>query len=916
MARFFDSYVPPAVYAEVKREVGTITPSGFARVPFLVGIGREVRQIDNYELHRGASSTGDYFIEKEDLSSQADGTNQDFLTSFSPITDGKGNLVTDVFDVTITVDGRSVQPLYINAAAGLVRLAIPPSSTSKVLITYYFDTQDNFIPKEDLTGQVATGNKNFYVGHPVITDGTNSGMATTNTSAVKVYVNDVLLAKEQITQVDGNSGLVQLATDPAFGQTVKISYYRANWVDTFDVLPSQNVASILRVGDGPDQAKYIPGVDYVLKNNRVIWGTSFTMIPSNTLPGSTPISATNAQILLKDQWLVGQEAAETPTGTLRTFTVSHPIMDGTGLGKESYSPSSIRVYVGTDPTSARAAGTKEVVQISSENQAITLYEAPLAGTKVFVDYYTSFIADEAFTLRCNTTGGVGLGTYLILNDRDEIVPAIDQTLASVADPDFATEGITMNPLGQDFRVTPGYSVAETITVTFTTATTFTVTSSNPSGSAGTGNLNQTYRDGNTGVVFTIMSGLTTTYATNDTITFEVSTSPRPVNPSKPVLDIMGLQILVPTMESIAVDNSVVIETYRKTGQEPLVGSYYFVSYLENKVEDDYGVKFWSNADLPLLLAEYGKVSLQNELSLAASLCFDSGAQFLATIQVRTDPVSGKMTTEEVKRAIRELEHEYAVDAFYVCPLTADPDHLALFQAHQEKMSSLRYSRPRLLTMANNTSDTYLDVLGTLSARTGVNNINFWPTDPVMKLISDSGVEQEYVVPAYMISASYCGMRANPAYDSAEPMTRKLIPWFAGLVTRNDPVKQNLMASKGCTVLENYQGTVRIRDEVTTDISSVTRSEVPAASVGVFLVHLIKLTLDKYIGKKALEGINNDIRRDVSITVESLKPNVLSAVHGVKVEDVPGDPTMRYVEAEVTPVLTLKRIVVRFSYKFA
>lgn len=916
MAKFFENYVPPAVYAEVRRETGTVNPGLFARVPFFVGKGREVRQINNYEIHRGSSAQADYQIIGEDLSSQANGVNTEFYTAYSPISDGTGKLLVDVFGLKITVDGRSVQPLLINAAAGMIKLPVPPASTAKVLVNYFFDTRDQYIPDEDLSIQVASGNKVFYVSQPVITDGTNAGTATTNPTAVTVKVNGVALPKNQIASVDGTSGMVQLVSAPQSGDRVQVSYYRANWVDKWDVLPSQSVASILSVGDMPNQAKYIPGTDFVLANNRLMWGSAFLMSAAYTVPNSLPLSAAQVQALMKDQWMVGQQAVQTGDGIRKVFTTGRPLCEGTGQASLTYNPSLIRVFVGSDPVSARASGAVRVNRISYPNQEIVLDAAPAVGAKVFVDFYTSFLADANFYLECVTSGGVGQGTFLIRNDKNEIIPSIDQTLATVADPDFASEGITYNQTGKDFRVTPGYSIPETITLTFTSSTGFSVTSSEAEGSVGAGSLDQTYYDPRTGVVFTIMSGQTVHYAAGDTIVFEVTNSPRPVSPSKPIGDIMGLQILVPSMQDIETGSTLAISTYRKEGQEPLVGAYYYVTYLENKAEADFGMKFWSVDEKDLVYEEYGKPSLENELSLAAKIAFDAGAQFIGTVQGRVDPLTDAMTTEEINRCIMEIEREWSVDAFYVCPLTADPSHLALFKAHDDKMATLRYSRPRLLTCSNPSDSTYLEVLGTLGARVSTNVINFWPCDPVMKLISPNGIEQEYVVPAYMVAAAYCGLKANPAYDCAEPGTRKLLPWFVGLVTPNDQTKQNLMASRGCTVLENYQGTIRIRDEVTTDSTSVTRSEVPAASTGVFLVQMIKATLDRYVGRKALDGINTDIQRDVNAAVSSLKPNILRAVYSVTVSNVEGDPTMRYVEVECEPIVTLKRLVVRFQYRFA
>jgi len=621
--------------------------------------------------------------------------------------------------------------------------------------------------------------------------------------------------------------------------------------------------------------------------------------------------------VLRDQRLVGQLVQQGSDGVRKNFTVKYTIMSGEGIAQPTYDPQLIQVYVGTDPVDARLAGPVQVLRITPD-QEIILRDPPPVGLNVFVDYYTSFLVDAEYVIECTTSGGAGVGKFTIRDEKERIVPQISWGSASITESAvWINEGGVVHPqTGDDLRVTPGASIPETITVEFTSSSTFNVTSSDvTNGTNGVGSLNQTFFHSGTGVLFTIMKGITN-YQTGDTIQIDVSNNDRIADPSLRILDIVGIELKVPTLVGVAPTSKALLETFRKDGQEPEVGSFYFVTYLEGKKERDYETKYWSKHDLDLLFAEYGDPTMDNELSLAAKICFEAGADYIETIQTRIDSLTMKPSTDEMRRSIIEAEREPLSDPFYIIPLTDDENHIALWKQHSDKMSTLRYSRPRLLVCTNKPSDTHLDVLATLPSRKSVYVVNMWPCDPVRKMTSYTGIEQEYVVPSYMMCAAYAGIRANPVYDAGEPLTRKIMPQFIGLVTKNDPIKLNLMASRGCTVVENFQGTLRIRDEVTTDNTSVTRSEVPATTTGIYLVYIIKQALDKHIGRKELRGINTDIKRDVSVSCNALIPNMLHAVHSVNVFNVDGDPTMRAVEVECTPVLTMKRIVVKFFYRFS
>jgi hypothetical protein len=113
--------------------------------------------------------------------------------------------------------------------------------------------------------------KTFYTFNGPIVDGSNGGVTTTDTASVVVKVDNIQVIP---LSVDGASRAVTLSVPPAAGSTVTIQYYFNTWQDTFDYLAHTGISEISVVGETPNKATYIKGVDYVLKDDKVLWGTA------------------------------------------------------------------------------------------------------------------------------------------------------------------------------------------------------------------------------------------------------------------------------------------------------------------------------------------------------------------------------------------------------------------------------------------------------------------------------------------------------------------------------------------------------------------------------------------------------------------------------------------------------------------
>ena len=100
-----------------------------------------------------------------------------------------------------------------------------------------------------VNGAGPNSNTTFKVEHVPIVDGTNGGVVTTDTTKVAVLVDGASPAGG-VTSLDGANGFFTLASAVAAGSTLTVTYYTNTYQNTYDLLPANNVASVIEVGLG------------------------------------------------------------------------------------------------------------------------------------------------------------------------------------------------------------------------------------------------------------------------------------------------------------------------------------------------------------------------------------------------------------------------------------------------------------------------------------------------------------------------------------------------------------------------------------------------------------------------------------------------------------------------------------------
>lgn len=922
----FDNFSFPGVYTKTLNEAPLATAAGELRIPAFIGVADEEVPVVDYEMIRGSSSLADNKIVKEDVSSQFTGTERSFTVSYYPIVDGNGTgtVTTDPNKVTVYVNGEPVAVSSVTGTTGLIYLVSIPAVGDEVLATYYYKKTDTLNTNEDLTDQVDGSRVTFQTHYFPIVKGDNGGITSTDPDDITVKVNNIAVT---VSTLDGDSGQFTLAAHPDVGQTLTVTYYSNDHADTADILPSPYVAEVTKVGYSPNSSDFIEGTDFVVDTTGTFstlqWGHSNKIASGTHTIGTTAFGSTQITTTLYDNRTFRRELTGTVDGTNKTFTFEATPVDGNGRGILTNNPDLVTMYHGISPTDSTVV---DALQLTGSSKTVLLASIPAVGETVYGTQYSNLLPDDTWTLTCTVAGAVGVGKYTVSGENTGVAMDVQwsNTDTTVADPDFASENVTYpNGTGADngdFLVTPGYAVAETITLTFADATTYTVSSShaNGSGSGGdnTGYLNQTYIDVVTGFRVTINEGASVTYTANDTIGYVVSATF--TTSAVPTRAIPGLRLVVVNTTGVGTGDTATIKTYNKSGNEPNIGDFYYVTFNETKQFDSEGL---TEAKLYTLeknvLADTGPLGINNKLGLAAHIAYLNGATALALLQIQKTSGSDDAPDSRYIAGIDYFNEpmEGGVRPILMEPVTTSTAVLSYLKTSNSIQSSIRYGNEHYSYFGFPVGT--LPTTAQVYARSMNNErmIGVYPDGGIIAIQDYLGQDVEYLVDGSILAAAIAGRDVSPAFDVAEPLTKKPITGLRRLYRRMDSVTAAQTANSGLTLFEEVASGIEIKFALTTDVSSVLTRTPSIVRTKLFIQRGARSVLSPYIGSKLLTQRLAEIQQSLNSYMSALQQaQIITAFTPAKATQDTNDPTIVNVEVHYSPVYPLLWIVVTFNLR--
>ena len=930
----FESIAWPGVYTKTLNEAPTVSASGGLRVPAFIGVADEVVEIPNFEMIRGSNGFSDNPIIRDNVSDQFTGANRNFTVSFFPIYSGTGAITNDPRKVTVYVDDNSVPVASVNGTTGEIYLVSIPAMGAVVQCSYYYKRLDTLYTNEDVSNQADGSNVNFKVDNVPIVSGDNGGITTTDPTKVTVKVNNIAVT---VSAVDGDVGIITLAAAPISGATVTVTYYSNEYPDTADILPTPNFSSMIKVGLSPGTSDFIEGTDFVIDSTgdfaTVQWGHSYKIASGRHTIATEYFDDTQVAGTPFDNRNFRRRATGTADGTNKLFSIATTPVDGQGRGWVTDDPSKVGggnayaplgdvagfAYYGTSPSDATAIVVKT---LDASLRQLTLLTAPPADSTVFVTQYVNILPDDAWTLTNTVAGASGVGKYTMSGAASGTAMNVElSTSDSTVDGSIGgVTGITF-PSGtglgnSDAQVLPGYAVAETVLFTFQTTTRFTVSSSNPSGSGtvgdNTGYLNQTYIDARTGLRATLTTPAAGAYVVGNRVGFTVS--PTFTAAVAPTRSVPGIRVTVTNTTGVGVTDTAVLNTYNLSGNEPDIGDFYYVSFFETKTTFNTGLFFTLERTA---LTYTGPLGPNNKLGMAAHLCFLNGAAAVVLYQIPRS-VGGSDAPDSAYIAGIDYFNEPMPGGLrptLMEPVTASVPVLQYLKISNVIQSGIRYGNEHVsyFGFALNTTPTVAQTFA--RALNSERMIGLYPDGGITTITDELGNGIEYLVDGSLLAAAVAGRDTSPAFDVAEPLTRKQIVGFTRLYRRMDSVTALQTANSGLTVLEETAGGIIIKLDLTTDLTSVLTRTPSVIRIKDFVQRGTRAVLDPYIGTKFLAERTSEIEQTLGSYMSALKRSqIIQDFSGIKATVDPNDATTVNVVAYYAPVLPLLWILVTFNLR--
>jgi len=894
-------------------------------------------------------------------------SNTVFKVKHVPIVDGSngGVVTTDPTKVAMLVNGASAKVRAVDGVHGLVTLLNPVTYGSTLAATYYTNTYQNtydLLPasnvasitevglgpdRSDFTedtdfvlGTDANGNGTINWGASTTTDVgisttgyTPFGPAQITTALVdeKVYlrpchgsVNGSNLAFVlPDVPVDG-SGLSRPTDDPG-----KIAVYVG--ADPVSALTAGAVRVVSLSGSTGAFSLYVPptagqGV-YATYWRNTLNDHSYTVaVKSPGIPGQGTYS-------IKDE--IGRVL---PVATNGTNIVTDTNFNTTGI----VWPSAFS-DLWAEPGSIDEVVTLAFQDDGLSNISIPATQATLTAQGIVFTASSPGAAGNSVQVAFDTTGS---GAPLVNGSKVTIRGSITQAAAAAQFP------VTVSGISILASLAPGNTGSVLVqtaaplnlsdgqdAVTEPYADRYLVTSSAaPKGSAGTGYLGQTYIDASTALKFTIVDpqealgyGYTTlpspqyAFRPGDTLTFVISSEAVrhtgsayfPYGNAEPnnLVAIPGLTTKVATNFGANVGDTAIIDTFNKSGNEPLVGEFYYVSFTVAKAASDMTIKLYDTPEDAY--AVYGQPSTVNRVSLGIQLLTQNGAQQFGVIQVPKQAGFNTASDADFISAIQSLAVALpgsTQKAAVVVPLstsTSVHQFLSRFLITQagvrNKGEAIGFVGYSLYTDASTARANARAVKNARMIAIGM------PAAAVVLTDSQTGVGIEYSVSGEFMAAALAGLNLNPSNDVATTLTEQSLVGFSRLLVQYDDTTMNLMAADGLVCLTNNNGALFVRHYKSTDPSNPITSEPTCTTITDYVCQLFRADFKQFIGRKLVDGLVTDISTVGYSRLKSLVNNqIISGYKDLVVVEDPEDPTTVDVTVTFKPMFSLLYISVTFT----
>ena len=191
----------------------------------------------------------------------------------------------------------------------------------------------------------------------------------------------------------------------------------------------------------------------------------------------------------------------------------------------------------------------------------------------------------------------------------------------------------------------------------------------------------------------------------------------------------------------------------------------------------------------------------------------------------------------------------------------------------------------------------------------------YPDIVTLDITDAFGKTVEYLVDGTYIAAALTGSVVSPNYDVATPWTNRNLTGFNSLQRIMDAVEMNQTAVAGVTVLEQRGVNLKVRHELTTDMTNQLTKLPTIVLIADEVQRQARSTLERFIGLKYLPGVLSQIEGRLANMFKNLVAGqIVAAYTGIKATPDDVDYTAVNVEGFYSPVFPLLYIIITFHLR--
>lgn len=498
------------------------------------------------------------------------------------------------------------------------------------------------------------------------------------------------------------------------------------------------------------------------------------------------------------------------------------------------------------------------------------------------------------------TAAISGSTYLTIESLTTGAATSSVGFASTPNSAFnVTTGVNINPAKDGDVGADAYDI-------------YTVSSDNPSGSNGTGVPGQTYTDSRTGLRFSVLPSATGSYTVGGSFVLAVSPTFL-VSPAIPFYSIGGMELTVSNTVGVIPNDTGTLQTFNPSGQTPAIGDPYYITY--KYLKQDFTTRIFRQ--LKTIEANFGPTSAENRVTLAAYLAILNGALLVGIKQVLKVTNTNQASDASYIAALQELTIPLPgnIRPDILIPLTSSTAVFSQLVQHVETQSLIQNQSERMgfIGFASGTTPSQAGAIATALNSNRI--VAFYPDSAVVTLTDELGQSYENLVDGSFFAAAMAGAVVSPSVDVATPYTRRHLQGFTRIPRILDPVEANQTAVKGVTLLEDLDPIIRVRQGLTTNMTSVLTRLPTVTQIADYVQQQSRLTLDSFIGTKFLASRTQEVNVTMTSLFKSLvQADIVAAFTGISSSVDPNDPTVLRFEAYYQPVFPLLYIVLTFNLR--